>query len=324
MTAPRKPRCPTCEYAEDGTTLRICPKCLAPRGPSCCASAVPGEHRKGCKKAPCCGFAGSNRCEHDAPVLTPHQEAIVDLVGEIFGEIFGENKPAPPPSGARRNECKHGALGRSCERCDDEAEIAALRAEVERLKDLVIPDSLRADTAEEKLEEERKCCSATQRRCAAEKARADAVIAERDRETKLLTEACRKADQYYDDREYNAKLVMDWKAKADAAEAEVSTTWEVSDAAIAARDAAIAERDALAEKVKTLEFQSSLDGTTELTARVATLERALTCDCGHGPRMHHKAISKPHPESADTYCECGCEDYTPGRSFAAAALETPK
>jgi hypothetical protein len=101
MTAPRKPRCPTCEYAEDGTTLRICPACLT---------------------------------------------------------------PAPPPSGAMAHHCPGCGTELFCQ--DD----AALRAEVERLN----VDADRSAESRNRLIDEYEV------RVAAEKARADAAIAERD------------------------------------------------------------------------------------------------------------------------------------------------
>ena len=57
---------------------------------------------------------------------------------------------------------------------------AFLLDDVKRLSDLVVPDSLRADTAEEALEQERICCNDTEHRRAAETTRAEKAEAERD------------------------------------------------------------------------------------------------------------------------------------------------
>ena len=66
---------------------------------------------------------------------------------------------------------------------------AFLLDEVKRLSDLVVPDSLRADTAEEALEQERICCNDTEHRRAAETTRAEKAEAERDALRALLREA---------------------------------------------------------------------------------------------------------------------------------------
>jgi hypothetical protein len=104
-----EPRCAACEYAEDGTTLRICPACLAPRGPSCCASAVPGEHRKGCDAA--------SWCAHE------RRQQFWDRCEDCRGFI---RSPAPPPSGAMAHHCPGCGTELFCQ--DDAALRAALRS----------------------------------------------------------------------------------------------------------------------------------------------------------------------------------------------------
>lgn len=74
--------------------------------------------------------------------------------------------------------------------------------------------------------------------------------------------------------------------------AEVERLTEQAQTALDSLNGVSFERDALAARMRLVEFQSSLDGTTELVARVATLEAAIrdaphSATCGwwaHGMR----------------------------------------